>query len=132
MTDVRDIASSKQVNLTTYRKDGTPVTTPVWQVMDGDDMVIVSEAEAWKVKRIRNNSRVEVTASDIRGRVKPGAPSREGAARLLDERGTQAARDLLARKYVTSRLGNWASRTLRLKRKPLIAIAISFPAGPSA
>jgi len=126
MTVVDEIGRSKYVNLTTYRKNGTAVATPVWHVRDGGDLIIISEAEAWKVKRIRNNSRVLVTVCSVRGKVAPGAPSAEGTARLLDEAQTEAGRALLARKYVTSRLGNWVSRVLRLRRKPLIGIAVTL------
>ena len=120
------IAGTKQVSLTTYRKDGTPVATPVWHVVDGESIVIVSEAAAGKVKRIRNNSRVEVTACDIRGKIADGAQTLPGTARLLDEAGTENARDLLARRYLMSRVGNWFAKALRLKRKPLIGIAVTF------
>jgi uncharacterized protein len=121
-----EMAGSKQVSLTTYRKDGTPVSTPVWHVMDGGTMTVVTEVDSGKVKRIRNNSRVEVTACDIRGKVTPGAQPVTGTARLLDETGTERARDLLAGRYVTSRVGNWFAKTLRLKRKPLVGVAITF------
>ncbi len=127
MTVVDEINRSRYVSLTTYRKDGTPVATPVWHVRDGAELVVVTEADSWKVKRIRNNSRVQVTVCDLRGRVKPDAPSAEGTARLLDEAGTQAGRDLLARRYVLSRLGNGVARLLRLRRPPLIGIAVTFP-----
>lgn len=121
------IGAAKYVNLTTYRKNGTPVATPVWQVTSGGELFIVSDASAWKVKRIRNNSQVEVTVSDFRGRVTPGAATAKGEARLLDEAGTAQARALLARKYLMSRLGNAAARLLRLRRPPLAGIAITFP-----
>ena len=123
---VDEIGRSKYVSLTTYRKDGTAVATPVWQVTSGGELLIVSEADAWKVKRIRNNGHVVVTVCDIRGRVAPRAASAEATARLLDEVGTQAARTLLARKYVLSRVGNWFSKTLRLRRPPVIGIAVTF------
>lgn len=123
---VEEIGRSKYVSLTSYRKDGTAVATPVWQVMSDGELLIVSEADAWKVKRIRNNHHVVVTVCDIRGRVAPGAASAEATARLLDEVGTQAARTLLARKYVLSRLGNWFSKILRLRRPPVIGIAVTF------
>jgi PPOX class probable F420-dependent enzyme len=122
------IGAAKYVNLTTYRKDGTPVATPVWQVTSGDELFIVSDASAWKVKRIRNNSQVEVTVSDFRGRVAAGAASAKGEARLLDDAGTAQARALLARKYLMSRLGNAAAKLLRLRRPPMIGIVVTFPA----
>jgi uncharacterized protein len=126
VTVVDEISRSKYVSLTTYRKDGTAVATPVWHVVNGGELIVVSEAGAWKVKRIRNNSRVVVTVCGIRGRIAPGAPTAEGTARLLDEAGTQAARKLLARKYLSSRVGNWVARALRLRRPPVIAIAVTF------
>ena len=126
MTAVDEISRSKYVSLTTYRKDGTGVATPVWHVVNGGELFVVSDAEAWKVKRIRNNSDVVVTVCGARGGIAPGAPSAEGTARLLDEAGTEMARKLLARKYVLSRLGNWLSRVLRLRRRPVIGIAVTF------
>lgn len=126
MTALEEIARSRYVSLTTYRKDGTGVATPVWHAMNGGELFVVSDAEAWKVKRIRNNSHVVVAVCDFRGRMAPGAPSADGTARLLDESQTQATRTLLARKYILSRIGNWFIRTLRLRRRPLIGIAVTF------
>ena len=126
MTVVDEIGRSRYVNLTTYRKDGTGVVTPVWHVANGGELIIVSEADAWKVKRIRNNSHVVVTVCDFRGKVAPGAPSAEGTARLLDQAETQTGRTLLARKYFMSRIGNWFARILHLRRPPVIGIAVTF------
>ena len=121
-----EFTRAKYVSLTTYRKDGTPVATPVWHTVDGGELFIISDADAWKVKRIRNNGRVVVTVCGIRGKIEPGAPSAEGTARVLDDAGTQVARALIARKYVMSRLGNWASSALHLKKAPVIGIAVTF------
>ena len=126
MTIPDEIVRSKYVSLTTFRRDGTPVATPVWHVVDGDDLVVISEADAWKVKRIRNNDRVVVTVCDLRGRIKPGAATAEGTARLLDDAGTAAGRKLLARKYLMSRIGNGFARLLRLRRPPVIGIAVTL------
>ena len=124
MNVVDDIGRSRYVSLVTYRRDGTPVATPVWHVVSGDELFIVSEADAWKVKRIRHDSRATVTVCDIRGRTVPGAASAEGTARLLDPPATQAARRLLARKYLTSRLGNWFARLLHIRRPAMVGIAL--------
>jgi uncharacterized protein len=126
MTFVDEIGRSRYVSLTTYRKDGTGVATPVWHVANGGELVIVSDADAWKVKRIRNNSRVVVTVCDMRGKTAPGAQSAQGTARLLDETGTATARALLARKYLMSRMGNWFTGILRLRKRPVIGIAVTF------
>jgi uncharacterized protein len=132
MNLVDEIGGSRYVSLTTYRKDGTAVATPVWFVVDGDELLIVSEADAWKVKRLRNNNQVVVTVCDFRGRTAPDASSARGEARLLDDTGTQRARALLAKRYLMSRLGNRLARILRLRRPPVIAIAIALTTAPGS
>jgi PPOX class probable F420-dependent enzyme len=126
MTVVDEISRSRYVSLTTYRKDGTPVATPVWHAERGGELFIVSDADAGKVKRIRNNGHVLVTVCGARGTIAPGAPSAEGTARLLDETDTAAGRALIARKYVLSRVGNWFAKILHLRRPPLTGIAVTF------
>jgi PPOX class probable F420-dependent enzyme len=123
---IDQIGRSKYISLVTYRRDGTPVATPVWHVRDGERLVVVTEAATAKVKRLRRDPRVVVTVCDIRGRIAPEAPSAEGTARLLDEAGTQAARALLARRYLLSRLGNGLSDLLHLRRPPMIGIEITL------
>jgi PPOX class probable F420-dependent enzyme len=126
MTVPEEIARSRYVSLATYRRDGTAVATPVWQVVNGAELLVVTDAGTGKVKRIRNNPAVTVAVCDFRGRVAPGAARVTGTARLLDDTGTQAARALLARKYLASRLGNWVTRVLRIRRAPLVGIAVRF------
>jgi PPOX class probable F420-dependent enzyme len=125
MTVLDEIGRSRYISLTTYRKDRTGVATPVWHVVQGGELFIVSDADAWKVKRIRNNSHV-VAVCDFRGRIAAGAPHTEGTARLLDEAGTEAGRKLIARKYFLSRTGNWLARILHLRRPPVIGIAVTL------
>ena len=96
MSVLDQIGQSRYISLTTYRKDGTAVATPVWHAMNGAELIIVSDDDAWKVKRIRNDSRVVVTVCDMRGRIAPDAASADGSARLLDQAETQAARALIA------------------------------------
>ncbi|HEY0697261.1 MAG TPA: PPOX class F420-dependent oxidoreductase [Micromonospora sp.] len=125
MTVPDEIRRSRYVSLTTYRRDGSGVATPVWHVLGDDgELLVITEARSWKVKRIRRNDQVLVAVCDVRGRVEPGTPSHRGTARLLDERETEAGRRLLARRYVLSRVGNALSRLLRLRRPPMIGIAV--------
>jgi PPOX class probable F420-dependent enzyme len=126
MSVVDEFGRSKYVSLTTYRKNGDAVATPVWHAVSDGELFVVSEAAAGKVKRIRNNSDVVVTACGFRGQIEPGAPTAHGTARILDEAGTQTARGLLARRYLMSRLGNRFARLLRLKRPPMAGIAVTF------
>jgi PPOX class probable F420-dependent enzyme len=121
-----DIASSKQISLTTYRKNGTPVSTPVWHVPEGDSLTTVSTADAGKIKRIRNNSRVEVTACDIRGRIRPGAQPAQGIATLLPQSETEKARRLMESRYISARIGGWFARTFHIRRPAAVAIVVAL------
>ncbi|MFE3578496.1 PPOX class F420-dependent oxidoreductase [Streptomyces vinaceus] len=94
-----ELNQGKYVSLTTFRKDGTPVATPVWAVADGGELYVWTRSDSWKVKRIRNNGRVAVSPCDVRGRVAEGAAVLEGEARLLDEAGLARVRKLMSRKY---------------------------------
>ena len=60
----------RYVSLTTFRRDGTPVPTPVWfaPLADGR-LAVVTEAHSGKRKRLRNDPRCTVAACDVRGRV---------------------------------------------------------------
>ena len=79
------LGRAKYVRLTTFRKDGTPVPTPVWLVRDGDHLLVISSTGTGKVKRLRHTARVLVAPCDGRGRVKPGVTDVEGTAELVTD-----------------------------------------------
>ncbi|MER7464313.1 PPOX class F420-dependent oxidoreductase [Streptomyces sp. NPDC097981] len=120
-----ELNQGKYVSLTTFRKDGTPVPTPVWAVADGGELFIWTRSDSWKVKRIRNNGRVTLSPCDVRGRVAQGAPVLEGEARLLDEAGLKRVRTLISRKYTWQ---FWAldlpAAVFRRGKRPHTAIAV--------
>lgn len=124
---LQDFARSEYVSLTTYRKNGTPVATPVWAAAEGDVLYVWTRSDSWKVKRLRNNGKVVVTVCDVRGRIAEGAPSAEGTAKLLDEDGTRAVRKLLARKYTWKFwFVDWPATIARLGKRPHTGIAVTF------
>lgn len=92
-----DVAAAKYVLLTTFRQDGTPVSTPLWAALDGDRLLMWTVTDSWKVKRIRRNPRVTVAACDVRGN--PKGPAVEATAEILDVAGTDRARDAIAKRY---------------------------------
>ncbi|QBJ94584.1 PPOX class F420-dependent oxidoreductase [Rhodococcus sp. ABRD24] len=92
-----EIGAAKYVLLTTFRKDGSGVPTPLWGAMDGDRLLVWTVTDSWKVKRIRRNARVTVGACDVRGN--PKGPQIDATAAVLDDAGTERARDVIARKY---------------------------------
>ena len=68
----RHLARAQYMRLTTFRKSGDPVSTPVWFALVGDLAYVVSDDPLGKVKRIRNNGRVRVAPSNFRGTPKGG------------------------------------------------------------
>ena len=57
----------KHISVTTYKRDGTGVATPVWFVQEGDRLLFRTGVASGKAKRIRRNPAVLVAACTIRG-----------------------------------------------------------------
>ncbi|HET9516628.1 MAG TPA: PPOX class F420-dependent oxidoreductase [Actinoplanes sp.] len=123
MTTVERLGAEKYVLLTTFRKDGRAVPTPVWVVPDGDGFAVWTPTESGKVKRIRNSGRVTVAACDMRGR--PTGEAIEAVARVGDAADTARIRRTLGRKYgVPARLMVWGSK-IRRGEAGTVAVLVS-------
>jgi PPOX class probable F420-dependent enzyme len=97
MSTLAPLRSQWAVRLTSFRRDGTPVGTPVSLAVDGDRGYVRSPGTAWKVKRIRRDPHVELAPCTFRGR--PTGPAIAARARRLEgEEAARAAR-LLRRKH---------------------------------
>lgn len=92
-----DVAKANYVLLTTFTKDGRPKPTAVWAVPDGDRLLIITEATAWKVKRIRNTPRVTVAKCDMRGN--PKSEAVEATAAILDKSQLGVVYDGIGKRY---------------------------------
>jgi hypothetical protein len=57
-TDLEAVRDARTILLTTYKRDGTPVDTPVSIAFDGDRAFFRSYDQAWETKRLRNNPHV--------------------------------------------------------------------------
>ena len=87
------LAGRRYVRLSTFRKSGAAVPTPVWFARMGENLYVVTGHNTGKVKRIRNNPDVALAPSDFRGR--PKGPDMRAVAGLTDEkRGGPADRAL--------------------------------------
>jgi uncharacterized protein len=104
---VAALAGARYISLTTFKRDGTPVSTPVWVVTDdGARLLVWSGESTWKVRRIRREPHVLVAPASFRG-VERGERV-AGVARVVDDPGIDA---LLRRKY------GWQKRAVdRLNR----------------
>jgi PPOX class probable F420-dependent enzyme len=99
MSTFEVLAQRRTALLTTYKRDGTAVPTPVTVAVDGDRAYVRTWDSAWKAKRMRNNPAVLVAPSTVRGRATgPSIPAR---SRLLDgEEASRAARALARRQPI--------------------------------
>jgi PPOX class probable F420-dependent enzyme len=134
------LASAKYVALTTFRRSGSPVVTPVWFAPSLDHpelFVVISVDETGKTKRLAHTDTVEVQACDMRGRVEPGSPSYRGTARVVrDVEGIASVRRAVVAKYgfparfsdLTDSLGS----KVGLKRKPRAGILVAVEPAPLA
>jgi len=94
---VAEIARCKRTLVVTYRRNGTPVPTPVWAAEQDGMLYVRSERTAGKVKRLRRDPRMLIAPCTVRGRPL-GAPL-EAAARVLDADEEARAERVLAMRY---------------------------------
>jgi len=118
------VTRAQYVLLTTFTKDGRPKPTPIWIARDGDRAVVITEKNAWKVKRIRNTPRVTLAVCDMKGKVK--GPTIEATATVLDDSQTDAVYRAVIKRYgiigriftIFSKLRGGAGRTVGLEIRP--------------
>ncbi|HEY4611322.1 MAG TPA: PPOX class F420-dependent oxidoreductase, partial [Ilumatobacteraceae bacterium] len=94
------IWDEKYVLLTTFRRNGQAVATPVWIVGLPDGAAGFStEIDSGKVKRIRNNPSVSLQACGMRGNVRPGSPVVKATAEVLEGSAAHQVGTAINRKY---------------------------------
>jgi PPOX class probable F420-dependent enzyme len=86
------------VSLTTFRRSGVPVSTPVWVAADDEDLVVLTPTASGKVKRLRNDARVELRPCSRRGAVAWDAPTVAGRA-TVEPGAVEHVRSLVRAKY---------------------------------
>src|SRR5262249_22630147 len=113
---VATLAHERYISLTTFKRDGTPVSTPVWVVSDdGRRLLVWSGKRTWKVRRLRRNPQVFVSPANFRG-IERGSRV-AGRAKVVDDPGLD---ELLEHKY------GWQKRFVDLlNRKSRAAGAVA-------
>jgi len=105
----------KCVSLTTYRKNGKPVPTPVWFALENNKLYVATEERSGKVKRIRNNPNVLVAPCTQRGKLLGSAM--EGVARILPADHKEQVKAALKRRYGwQASIGNFIDKIRGTKR----------------
>ena len=94
------LVDERYMSLTTFRRDGTPVATPVWVTPFGEDSVAFwTSSGSGKAKRLAHTSRVLVQPSDARGRVKAGTEPIQATARVVEGEELEEIRRRVKAKY---------------------------------
>ena len=91
MPTLLDLADESFVSLTTFKRSGEGIPTTVWIARDGDALYVTTPAGSGKVKRLRNDPRVELRPSSRLGRVADDAPVAHGVARIDESQTTEDA-----------------------------------------
>lgn len=91
------LSDEKYIRVTTFKKDGTAVSTPTWVVeLDDGKIGFYTSSTSGKAKRLRNDPNVVVQPSDSRGRARPDTSPLEGTAVVV----TGSERDVIYEKVV--------------------------------
>ncbi|MGK2882590.1 MAG: PPOX class F420-dependent oxidoreductase [Mycobacterium sp.] len=126
-TEIPDLSEERFVSLTTFKRNGDAVASPMWIARDGKHLVVWTPADAWKVKRVRHDPRVTISPSNRSGKVRGDAPVVTGTAELLtDKNYVWRARALIKSKYgLQFTIITTIEAIVTRGRKPRVALRIT-------
>jgi PPOX class probable F420-dependent enzyme len=128
MTDSPLLALSTEsfVSLTTFRKSGVPVSTPVWIARDGDTLIVTTPTESGKVKRLRNNASVTVQPCSRTGKTADGSVPVSGVAAITgDSPSVERLSAVFRKKYpIEYRVFMVIESIVAKRRKPRVILRI--------
>jgi uncharacterized protein len=87
----------KYINLETFKKDGMGVVTPVWFMVDGQNVIVVTTSDTGKARRLKNNAAVRIMPSGFSG--EPKGDWINGTARFANPGELKRAFELRGKKY---------------------------------
>ncbi len=104
-----DLDGARYISLTTFKMDGSPVSTPVWITGAAGTYAFTTGDKAWKTRRLLRDPAVQVQVCDLRGRVKPTATRYVGSGEVVGSpAAVAAAEQALAAKY------GWQFRAIKI------------------
>lgn len=95
----QELDRARYVSFTSYKRNGEAVSLPVWVVSFEGGYAFTTDADAFKVKRIRNNPTVSLRVCSVRGKVAPGASEYRGTAEYVDAAAADRVNRAIRRKY---------------------------------
>ena len=115
------------VSLTTFRKNGERISSPVWIARDGDTLLVITPEESGKVKRIRNNGHVEIRPSSRMGKVADGIEPVSGFAEIVTDTPTATRlTHVIQKKYgLEYRIIMLIERIAARRQKPRLILRIT-------
>jgi uncharacterized protein len=87
----------RYLSITSYKRDGQGVATPVWFVQRDGKLLVQTDAAAGKVKRIRRNPQVRIAVCTASGRLR--GEQVPAVAEILPDSQISAVERLIADKY---------------------------------
>ncbi len=119
---IRDLEGRKYIRITTFRRTGLSVPTPVEFVQQNRTVYLRTAKDSGKVKRIRHNPSVTIAPCTIRG--KPLGPAVEAFASLVDDDKGEPILQLFKDKYgILWRIGI----RLRKAKSQYVKLTIASP-----
>jgi uncharacterized protein len=113
MSIPREIQGQKYISLSTFRKSGTAVATPVWFGEQEDKLYVKTRSDSGKYKRIRNNPQVRIAPCTIRGKIT--GPDFAAVARILPPEDWPQASTSVRRKYWLARIPFWSKKNVYIE-----------------
>jgi PPOX class probable F420-dependent enzyme len=122
-----DVASTRYIAFTTFRRNGDAVVTPVWVADLGDGTVgFTTLADSGKVKRLGANAEVRISPCTMRGVVHAGTPSWKGTARVVRGADYARVRHAIKRRYHVQLLFTDLVARLRHQGAGEVGVVVSF------
>lgn len=122
------LGEQRFVSLTTFKRNGEGVSTPMWIGRDGVDLFVWTPAESWKVKRVQNNPRVLLAPSSRFGKVPDAVSAVEGTAEVVTDPATvQRLASAIRTKYgMEYRLVTFVEMIAARGRKPRVILRVAL------
>lgn len=128
---MEELDRARYVSLTTFKRDGSPVSTPVWITGVGGTYAFTTGDKAWKTKRLARDPSVRVQACSARGRVTASATIYEGTGTVLDtptaiSATERALREKYGWQFRATKIADALSRVIRKEHQNVVAVELTL------
>ena len=68
--DLESLLPGRYLSVTSFKRDGTGIATPVWAVSDGKRLFAFTDLNSAKIKRVRHDPHVEIASCWVTGKLR--------------------------------------------------------------